>query len=91
VPGPGFSGAGHLHVSGLCLRRAGVVLLAGRRYVRQVRLGPAGQRADLARGLRAERGEGAAGLPAGTSGDLARLIGRPTTPLRETVATALKG
>ncbi|MYS20558.1 NAD(P)H dehydrogenase (quinone) [Streptomyces sp. DvalAA-14] len=31
------------------------------------------------------------GLLAGTSGNLARLIGRPTTPLRETVAAALKG
>ncbi|MFC4033041.1 SDR family oxidoreductase [Streptomyces polygonati] len=31
------------------------------------------------------------GLLAGTSGDLARLIGRPTTPVRETVAAALKG
>jgi len=30
------------------------------------------------------------GLLAGTSGDLARLIGRPTTPMRETVAAALK-
>ncbi|MFC8226925.1 SDR family oxidoreductase [Streptomyces sp. NPDC057287] len=31
----------------------------------------------------------ARGLLAGTSGDLARLIGRPTTPLAETVAAAL--
>ncbi|MFB6874733.1 SDR family oxidoreductase [Streptomyces sp. NPDC056323] len=31
----------------------------------------------------------ARGLLAGTSGDLARLIGRPTTPLAETVATAV--
>ncbi|WNF28887.1 SDR family oxidoreductase [Streptomyces sp. C11-1] len=31
------------------------------------------------------------GLLAGTSGDLARLIGRPTTPLAETVRTALAG
>ncbi|MET8684181.1 SDR family oxidoreductase [Streptomyces sp. NPDC004732] len=31
----------------------------------------------------------ARGLLAGTSGDLARLIGRPTTPLSEAVATAL--
>lgn len=30
------------------------------------------------------------GLLAATSGDLARLIGRPTTPLRETVAAALQ-
>ncbi|WP_405586070.1 SDR family oxidoreductase [Streptomyces sp. NBC_01190] len=30
------------------------------------------------------------GLLAGTPGDLTRLIGRPTTPLRETVAAALK-
>lgn len=29
------------------------------------------------------------GLLAGTSGDLARLIGRPTTPLAETVAAAV--
>ncbi|WNI17195.1 SDR family oxidoreductase [Actinacidiphila sp. ITFR-21] len=32
----------------------------------------------------------ARGLIAGTSGDLSRLIGRPTTPLRESVAAALK-
>jgi len=31
------------------------------------------------------------GLLAGTSGDLARLIGRPTTPMPQTVAAAVKG
>ncbi|MEV8389393.1 MULTISPECIES: SDR family oxidoreductase [unclassified Streptomyces] len=31
------------------------------------------------------------GLLAGTTGDLARLTGRPTTPLAETIAEALKG
>ncbi|MFE9885322.1 SDR family oxidoreductase [Streptomyces scopuliridis] len=31
------------------------------------------------------------GLLAGTSGDLARLAGRPTTPLADTIAEALKG
>lgn len=31
------------------------------------------------------------GLLAGTSGDLTRLIGRPTTPLRETATAAVKG
>jgi NAD(P)H dehydrogenase (quinone) len=33
----------------------------------------------------------ARGLLAGGSGDLARLIGRPTTPLADTIAAALKG
>ncbi|WP_031524107.1 SDR family oxidoreductase [Streptomyces sp. NRRL F-5123] len=33
----------------------------------------------------------ARGLLAGTSGDLARLLGRPTTTLRETVTTELRG
>ncbi|MEV6423051.1 SDR family oxidoreductase [Streptomyces sp. NPDC051662] len=31
------------------------------------------------------------GLLAGTTGDLARLVGRPTTPLADTIAEALKG